>query len=241
MVYGIISDIHSNLEAITAVMDELTRRTTSKIACLGDTVGYGASPNECCDLVRKTADYVVKGNHDAGSTKLISPSNFNRPAIQACAWTSKVLSTENWNWLTELPLLIENEEEVMTHSSPSNPEIWKYVISLGDAVTEFESFDFDVCFVGHSHCPVIFAEKNGQYSVIEDSTFTLLSNARYIINPGSVGQPRDGDPRASFAVYDSDKRQVQIVRVPYDIAGTQKKILDAGFPDFLAQRLADGR
>jgi diadenosine tetraphosphatase ApaH/serine/threonine PP2A family protein phosphatase len=241
MVYGIISDIHSNLEAITAVMGELTRRGTNKIACLGDTVGYGANPNECCDLVRNTADYVVRGNHDAGSTGLISPSNFNRPAIHACAWTSKILSAENRKWLTELPFLIDNEEGTLTHGAPSNPQAWKYVISLGDAVTEFESSDFDICFVGHSHCPVIFAEHKGRYSVIEDSTFTLASDARYIINPGSVGQPRDGNSRASFAVYDSSKRQVQIIRVPYDIAGTQKKILDAGLPSFLAERLEDGR
>ena len=241
MVYGIISDIHSNLEASRSVINTLNQRGVDKIICLGDIVGYGANPNECCELARKTAFLVVLGNHDAGSIGLTNLRNFSKSAIAVCQWTDQILTHENRDWLKKLPLTDEIGEELMVHSAPANPSEWKYILSLNDAITEFRAFSGQICFVGHSHVPCSFIEQDNQYNIVENSKFTLNPKARYIINPGSVGQPRDGDPRASFAIYDKDNRKVEIVKRSYDIKSAQQKILDAGLPDDLASRLAVGR
>ncbi len=241
MIYGIVSDLHSNFEASKTVFDELERRGVEKIICLGDIVGYAASPNECCDLVRKSASYVVLGNHDAGSVGRTSLKSFGKAAIGICQWTGKILTEENRTWLENLPLIREVNGKLMVHASPGDPSHWEYVLSLKDAITKFKIFSNRICFVGHSHVPCSFVEQDNRYNVIENKKFVLKHEARYIINPGSVGQPRDGDSRASFAIYDSKNKKVEIVRIKYDIKGAQQKIIDAELPDFSASRLELGK
>lgn len=244
MVNAIISDIHSNLEATIAVLDEIERRGVNKIICLGDVVGYGANPNECCDILRKVSNSVVLGNHDAGSTGITRLSYFNKIAAYACVWSARVLTRQNRRWLKTLPITLVNDTDLVVHSSPSNPTAWDYILSLEDAIKEFNAFDSHLCFVGHSHVPVTFVKKDNQYDIIHPANgevkFTLDTNAQYIINPGSVGQPRDGDPRASFAIYNKERKEIEIIRVPYGIETAKQKILDARLQRFLAYRLATG-
>ena len=247
MVYGIISDIHSNLEAITSVFDELERRGVDKTICLGDVVGYGANPNECCDLLRESTSHIVLGNHDAGSLGLTSLRSFSKMAVSVCQWTGQTLTDENRNWLKGLPLIKEIVWAhgcvpiLIVHSAPKNPSQWQYILSLKNAITEFKVFSNQICFVGHSHVPCSFIEQDSRYNIVESPKFTLKPDARYIINPGSIGQPRDKDSRASFAIYEPEHGKVEIVRVEYDIKGAQQKIIDAGLPEFLASRLALGK
>jgi len=245
MVYGIIGDIHSNLEAILTVIEELTRKKVDKIICTGDIVGYGANPNECCKLVKEIAEYVVMGNHDSGVVGVTELSKFSPDAAQACMWTRKTITNENMEWLKTLPLyqtLKTNTQSptLIVHSNLSNPSAWKYIDTLGDMVKEFGQKEFEICFVGHSHKQIAFIEDNGKYSELKNNCQQLKINARYIINPGSVGQPRDGDPRAAFIIYDTDKKIIDTLRISYNIISAQKKILAAQLPSSLAQRLEIG-
>ncbi|MBI4723374.1 MAG: metallophosphoesterase family protein [Candidatus Stahlbacteria bacterium] len=252
MVYGIIGDIHSNLESTIAVIEELNRRGVDKIICTGDIVGYGANPNECCKLVKEIAEYVVMGNHDGGVVGVTELSKFSPDAKQSCMWTRKVISHENIAWLKTLPLYrevhltLKTNSALIVHSTLSNPCAWGYINNLGDAIKEFEQRDasqeFEICFVGHSHKPIVFMEYKGKYSerIQLNQQLKITNGARYIINPGSVGQPRDGDPRAAFMIYDTDKKIVDTIRIPYDIISAQKKILEAGLSSSLADRLCLG-
>lgn len=242
MKYGIISDVHSNLPALEAVIDELNKRKPDKILCLGDTVGYAANPNECCKLVREISDVTVIGNHDSVIAGLTPLSLFNSVAKEACIWTVQHISPENKRWLEKLPLTRKVDNFVIAHGALSNPNKWKYVLSLEDALEEFSLNNFDkLCFIGHSHIPITFYVRAGRYNLIMDSKFKLESGCRYIINPGSVGQPRDGDPQASFGIFDTENMKMEIIRVAYDIERAQRDIIKAGLPEFLSLRLAQGR
>ena len=241
MRYGIIGDIHSNLEAFEAVLDEIDKIKVDNIICLGDIVGYGANPNECIDKVRQLTDIVVIGNHDAGSIGQTDLNYFNWAAREACRWTEKVLTESNKTYLKHLGLTKGEEQTLSVHASPSKPEAWRYITSLGVAMHEFSCFDQSICFVGHSHLPITFVKRNAKFDFIKDTDFKLECGVSYIINVGSVGQPRDGDPRASFGLYNSDEGKVKIIRVAYDIGTAQQKIRREGLPDFLATRLAVGR
>lgn len=241
MRYGIISDIHSNLEALKRVLDQLKDESIDRYICLGDIVGYAANPNECADMVREVTDLVIAGNHDYAAIGLTDISFFNPVAAQAAIWTGKALSPDNTNYLKNLRLSFALEDLLFVHSSPSNPELWHYILSLNDAKQEFSLFRERICFLGHTHYPVTFTERSGKYGVIEDPSFRIQEDYRYIVNVGSVGQPRDLDPRASYAIYDPDQRVVEIKRLPYEIEVTQDRIRKAGLPEFLAQRLELGR
>lgn len=239
MRYAIISDIHSNLEALQVTVDELKRRKISKVICLGDIVGYGANPNECCNIARELSECTVMGNHDAGSTGAANLSYFNSEAREACIWTAKVLTPENKGWLRKLPLKLTYDSSFITHSSPSTPERWHYILSVNEAVDEF-SFFKNVCFIGHTHVPITFVKMGPKYNIITSNKFLLSPEYQYMINPGSIGQPRDMNNQSSFAVYDFEIKEVEIVRLPYDIDSAQKKILSAGLPEHLAKRLLTG-
>lgn len=245
MKYAVISDVHSNLEALSVALDEIRKREVSKVICLGDVVGYNANPNECCDIVRGVCDCIVLGNHDAGSVGLHSLSHFNTEAREACVWTSRVLTPENTKWLNKLSIKVTYEDFLIIHSGPSIPEHWNYIWSLDDAVNEFLFFK-EICFIGHTHVPVTFVKipyESGEsrYNIITKNKFILKAGHQYLINPGSVGQSRDGDIRTSFAIYDSELKEVEIIRLNYDINGAQKKILDAGLPEYLSNRLLVGQ
>lgn len=245
MKYLIISDLHSNLEALSAVFAQVKRKKFDRVLVLGDLVGYGASPNQVVDMVRRTRQaIVIRGNHDKVASGLESGENFNRAAMQSALWTRKKLTSENKAFLTRLPqgpVMVDNEI-IVSHGTPIDEDA--YIFSDYDAYEVFQVMDFKLCFFGHTHLPVIYAVSNQRLYTFrpngERVKIELVSGFKYLINPGSVGQPRDKNPQASFAFYDSDNRTVTFKRVEYSIPKTQDKILKAGLPQSLANRLAFG-
>lgn len=242
MLYAIVSDIHSNLEALSTVptvgMDA--------VYCVGDVVGYGPNPNECCEMVREKHAVTILGNHDAAVIGTMPLEWFNPAAREAAEWTRAQLTAENRLFLESLPLVSRSEHFIMVHGSLSAPERFEYITSPWEARPTFDSMDpFDLCFVGHSHVAEYYARKVGemgadQIMMIGGGIIDLKPGFRYIVNPGSVGQPRDGNPHAAFAVYDTDAQTVEICRVEYPISVTQEKMRSAGLPDPLITRLEYG-
>ena len=242
MKYAIISDIHGNLEALNEVLTEIDKGGVDSILCLGDIVGYGPNPNECVAIVKERADIALAGNHDYAPLGKIDISYFNPWARSAIEWTAKELTQESVDYLLSLPLKIELEGFTIVHSTPNNPEEWNYIVTIGDAVKNFRDFDTRVCFIGHSHVPMIVClNGNDDYRVVDENPLQLDESKRYIINIGSVGQPRDLDPKAAYALWDSVERTYELCRVEYDIAETQRKIRASYLPDFLADRLQSGQ
>ncbi len=241
MKWAILSDIHGNLEALRAVGEDLRFQGAERIVCLGDVVGYGADPNEAVALLRGLTDSVVAGNHDHGAVGLTEIDHFNSAAREAILWTRDHLSPENAAYLRSLPLILQEGNVTLVHASPLEPEEWHYVLTYPDAEEGFRALPGDLAFIGHSHRPVIVAKgADGRIgSVLSDET-RLEKGVRYIINVGSVGQPRDGDPRSAYGFYDDSEKIYSLKRVPYDIGAARKKITKAGLPRVLAQRLAKG-
>jgi len=239
----LLSDIHSNLIALDAVRAALP--THDELWCLGDTIGYGPRPNECIVAVRDIARHVLTGNHDLASLGEISLAAFNALARRANQWNNQQLQPELRAWLAGKPaVLVPGTEATIAHASPRDP-VWEYVLDALTAQENLAYFETPLCFVGHSHVPTIFGQhEDGRLEFRRGApgeVLQLRSGARYIINPGSVGQPRDGEPRAAFAVWDTEAQTVSFVRVAYDIAATQRQMHEAGLPEMLAQRLAFGR
>ncbi len=241
MKYAIISDIHANLEALEAVRQEIERISPDAVLCLGDLIGYGGNPNECVRIAREMADHVVAGNHDFGVVGLTDISYFNRYARDAISWTAENLEQEETEYVKALPLVhAEGDDFRIVHATPRNPERWNYIFSHEQALEEFKAFTERACFIGHSHQPRIFELMDAETIIVNSDRATLRDGRRYLINVGSVGQPRDGDPRASLCVYDRDRCEVSIRRVEYDIEAAKKRIIDAGLPQVLANRLSWG-
>jgi len=243
MRYAIIGDIHANLAAFTAVLGDINHQgEVEKVWCLGDVVGYGPDPHECIELLRQTNHVCVAGNHDWAAIGKIDTAKFNPDAAAACHWTAQQLSPEDVEYLSNLPLVIEEDDFTLVHGSPREP-IWEYLISTGVAKENFAYFKSQFCLVGHSHMPLVFSynESGARSSVRFLANIRLaLGKNRLIINPGGVGQPRDGDPRASYAIYDSETRLIRLYRVPYDIHSTQDKMVKCGLPIRLVARLSYG-
>ncbi|MDY6917588.1 MAG: metallophosphoesterase family protein [Chloroflexota bacterium] len=241
MRHGIVADIHSNLAAFQAVLDDMEARGgVDGIWCLGDIVGYGPDPSECIALLRQYAHLSVAGNHDWASIGKVDVSDFNPDAAAACRWTAGQLTEEEVAYLEGLPLTVRRGEFTIVHGSPREP-IWEYVVSARTALASFDSFDTNYCLIGHSHMPLVF-EYIGGTCVLQPLPEELrLADNRLIINPGAVGQPRDGDPSASYAVYDEDEMAVYHYRVAYDVEATQERMLRQGLPEFLVARLSYGR
>ncbi|MDQ7798429.1 MAG: metallophosphoesterase family protein [Candidatus Edwardsbacteria bacterium] len=242
---ALISDIHGNHEALAAVLADIKQKGIKDIFCLGDTVGYGADPAECLAEVGGLTDKVIAGNHDHGAVGLLDLSNFNLNARKAAEWTGKKLTSGERDLLKKLPLnlksSIQGNEMLMVHSTPHKPEDWHYILSLDEAEYQFEKFGERLCFVGHSHQPVFWeCDAQGKCSIAGREYVHLERDRRYIINVGSVGQPRDGDPRATYAICDGERMEVAIRRVEYDIKSAQGKIIRAGLPARLAERLSTG-
>ena len=239
----IIADVHSNLEALQAVIrDAESRGGFDRIWFVGDVVGYGPDPAACVDLLRQYDHIGVAGNHDLGSIGKLSLEAFNVHAAAANRWTATQLTQEQTAYLASLPLKLELDACTLAHGSPRDP-IWEYVVSIGAAVASFLHFDTSRCLVGHSHIPFMCrpAEDGAVFLGFPVDTPFALGDDRLIINPGSVGQPRDGDPRASYVVHDLDAGAVFHYRVEYDIAATQEKMTACGLPEYLIKRLAFGR
>jgi len=236
--YAIISDIHANLEALQSVLCEIDGCNADRIICLGDIVGYGANPNECLEIIKSRNIHSIIGNHDKAACGLTEPTDFNPAAMEAALWTRGVLTGENKEYLRSLP-----EEDVIdgfmiVHGAPSDPD--KYILSLLGAAPEFSHLgNKSLCFFGHTHVSVVYSLSDGTVSVSRDRVCKIRDGAMYLVNPGSVGQPRDRDPRASYLMYD-DRGEAEFRRVEYPIEGAQKKIIDSGLDRFLAERLSHG-
>ncbi len=243
MRYGIIADIHANLAAFTAVLEDIEHGGgVDELWCLGDTVGYGPDPHECIELLRRQKHIGVAGNHDWGAIDKTDTAYFNPDAAAACRWTARKLSAEDIEYLASLPPTIEKDDFTLAHGSPRDP-VWEYVISTGIAGENFSFFTSPYCLVGHTHMPMVFSKENGActFSRFSPNVKLFLGRTRLIINPGGVGQPRDGDPRASYAVYDRTASTVRLYRVEYDVKATQDKMMQCEMPIPLVVRLGDGR
>ena len=240
MRFAIFSDIHSNLEALEAVIADARERRCTDFVCLGDVVGYNANPGECIQLVRELDCPVVKGNHDEQATFTESSERFNELAERAIEWTRERLNEQDREWLGGLPLQQRVHDFTIVHATLDTPGQWGYVFNNLDAVASFTYQRTSVCFFGHTHVPVAFVfdsmTKGGTYS-----KFKVERGKKYFVNVGAIGQPRDNNPKAAYVVYDMDESTIELRRLEYDIATAQKKILDAGLPPRLAERLAFGK
>lgn len=242
MIWAILADVHGNLEALQSVVEDFRSEGAKQIAFLGDAVGYGANPNECLALLRELTDLRVAGNHDFGAVGLTDVAYFNPAARAALEWTRENLSAENRRLIEELSLVRETGDVTLVHSSLDDPAEWNYILTIYDAEESFLHLRSFLAFIGHSHRPIIFArEKNGRMQSFEKTEAILEEDSQYIINVGSVGQPRDHNPRAAYALYDDIQQKYRLKRVPYDIQTAQEKILRAGFPSSLAERLEFGQ
>jgi len=243
MRYLIISDIHSNLAAFEAVLADAGY--FDQVWCLGDMVGYGPDPNECVERLRDLPHICVAGNHDWATLGKLDIKDFNPDAQKACLWTREQLSPSNWAYLEALPESLAEEGFTLVHGSPRHP-IWEYMLSPSIAEANFECFDTRFCFVGHTHVPIIYRHypqnPNRTCDVLMPSPDArlVLGENRLIINPGSVGQPRNGDPRASYAVLDSDALTLEYRRIPYPIEVTQERMKKKNLPARLIIRLGYG-
>ncbi len=242
MRYAVLGDIHANLEALRAVMDHVDGQDVDACVCTGDLVGYGADPVACLELVRDSGMQTVQGNHDAMAASDERPENFNAWAEAAVLWTRRQLAPEHRIWLAELPFTTRPEPDLLVvHGSPAEPQRWYYLELMIYAREAFEVVDDRVCFVGHTHRPWSYRMRGDKISGHLLEQHELIPDVRYVFNPGSVGQPRDRDSRAAYAVYDTDAGSIELHRVTYDIESAMKKIRDAGLPGYLASRLEDGR
>jgi len=229
---AIISDIHSNLEALTKALEIIDRQSVNEIICLGDIVGYGANPNECIELVRQRCNIVIKGNHDEA---ILDPSithRFTEDARDAIIWTLKQISEENVSYLHTLSLSLKKGDLFFVHASPCFPERWKYILEDHAAARALQCFSESICFIGHTHTPAVFSA-NGQVS-------SIVKSKRYLINVGSIGQPRDQNPELSFGLFDTDTWAYENIRSVYDVESAMKKILATNLPRVLGHRLLMG-
>ncbi|MHC4885584.1 MAG: metallophosphoesterase family protein [Planctomycetota bacterium] len=241
MRYAIFGDIHGNLEALTAVFQDIEDQGgVDHYLCLGDIVGYGANPEECLALVRERNALTIAGNHDHAAIGCLDISFFNQYAREAAIWTSKALSADSKAYLKQLPLVEHLTDFVLVHGALQTPEAFNYIATVRDAECNFRMMDKPLCFCGHSHVPMTFFDTNPMtYSL--DPVIPLEPGNKTIVNAGSVGQPRDEHPESSYALYDEDEETVEIRRVKYDIETAAKKITDAGLPQPLALRLWLGK
>ena len=242
----VVSDIHGNLHALRAALE--AAGSFDQLWNLGDAVGYGGNPNEVIELLRARATVNVRGNHDRACSGLSDTHSFNPVAAQAAAWTKANLTHENLEWLKAMPKgpVPASERATCAHGSPLHED--QYILSMRDAWTPLQRMATPVTFFGHTHVQGAFAQQGAEWEEVHPDCemegacrLPLGAEARYLVNPGSVGQPRDGDPRAAFALYDSADECVIFRRVAYDVAGAQEAIRAAGLPDRLATRLDSGR
>jgi predicted phosphodiesterase len=242
MHYAIIADIHSNLAAFQAVLDDIKTQEIDKIWCLGDIVGYGPDPHEWIELLRAIDNICVAGNHDRAAIGQLEITSFNPHAAEAVKWTAEKLSIGDITYLKNLPESIEDGDFLLVHGSPREP-IMEYILSISVARQNFDCFRNKYCLVGHTHVPQAYSldkENNCTATRFLPTVKLVTGELRLIINPGAVGQPRDGNPEASYAIYDNTTKIVQLRRVSYDIRQTQDRIMKSGLPPRLASRLETG-
>lgn len=241
MRFGVISDIHANLVALETVLDDIG--PVDQYWCLGDVVGYGPQPNECVERLLDLDHVVIMGNHDAAAIGRISARDFNGDARRALQWTARKLTKTSVDYLKGAAETLQHDHVLLVHGSPRDP-IWEYITTVEQAEAAFAGATSPYIFVGHTHVPVIFAQgPDGAVLAArpENELVLKLGSERLLINPGSVGQPRDGDPRAAYAIVDTESRHVEFHRVEYDIPEAQRRMKAAGASEWLTLRLAHGR
>ncbi len=240
MRYAIIGDIHANLEALNAVIAECEKLEAEKYFCIGDVVGYNADPSVCMDRLRELPlAGVVMGNHDEQASSDSDLVGFNPQAAMAIEWTRKNLTDEQRNWLRNLRLTMQVGKITIVHATLDSPRKWGYIFDKLSAGASFSYQFSQICFCGHSHVPLAF-EKFGTIQGGKYKEIKVQAGHKYLINVGSVGQPRDGDWRAAFVIYDTETNVTTLYRIPYDIKTAQEKIINAGLPERLALRLERG-
>ena len=240
MKIALFSDIHGNREALQEVIDFIKAQSPDRCIFLGDAVGYGPDPGPVLDLILKLDPFCLAGNHDWAVLKKIGLENFNQWAEKALLWTRPRLKPRHLDQLSRFSLVLKEPGFSAVHGSFDSPADFFYILSRADAKRNFSSMPSDICFVAHTHCPGIFIEHKNAVSYTGDRYFYLKKNSRYIINVGSVGQPRDRDSRACICLYDTGKRIVTMHRLRYNVEKTAGKIIRAGLPEFLAERLFVG-
>ena len=241
MRYALISDIHANLEAVQAVLAALKNEAADVLLCLGDVVGYGANPEECVALVKDSGALLVAGNHDQAAVGKIPLAEFNPFAAEAARWTAGQLAEPSRTWLGGLPMVTSVGEVSIVHGTFDDPEAYNYLVSVRAVVKCLRGQPTRVGFVGHSHVPLVFVPgEEGTLNLIREEE-AVLDGGQALVNVGSVGQPRDEDPRAAYTIYDEVSNTVWMRRVEYDIDRAARKIIEAGLPRLLAERLWVGR
>jgi len=245
MKIGIFGDIHNNYEALTACYNALMQEGCERLVCTGDIVGYGGSPKECIDFIREKEIPAVKGNHDHYTTQSEKEWKIQPYAAAVVKWMQDTLDSDSINWLKGLPFTLEIEGIQIVHASLETPDgsCWPYILNPQTAIFHFFMQNTQFCFYGHTHIPLLFTNNRGQviYELLTSRRFPKIGAAKYLINSGSVGQPRDFNCKASAVVFNMETHDIKLLRVDYDIKTAQKKILDAGLPENLAERLSSGR
>lgn len=240
MRFAIFADIHANLEALQAMLADAEQNECTHYVCLGDIVGYNANPQECVELVRSLECPVVMGNHDEQVSGDHDLEGFNPLAAQAIDWTRNALTDEYRQWLSELRMVRQVRDFTIVHATLDTPHRWGYVLNPLDAAGSFNYQHTQICFYGHTHTPGVYVRDSTVHAVPFDKV-AIESGKKYFINVGSVGQPRDGDPRSAYSIYHVEERCIELRRLEYDIYTAQDKIIEAGLPHKLADRLALGR
>ena len=240
MKFAIFGDIHANLEALEAVLLDAADQDCTHFTCIGDVVGYNANPRECLRVVQQLDCPVVKGNHDEEASLDTDIIGLNPLAQRALEWTREALSPEDKKWLQDLRFVRQVRDFTVVHATLDSPSGWTYVTNKFDAMASFSYQFTPVCFFGHTHTPRFYVKDNGVHLEMGES-LRFEEGKKYFVNVGSVGQPRDGNWRSSYAVYDVENQMVTIRRLEYDIKKTQEKILKAGLPEMLANRLTLGK
>ena len=239
---GILSDVHGNVEALTAVLEDMQQRGVDDVVCLGDCVGYGAEPDRCLDILTEACSNIVAGNHDLAAAGKLDESRFNSLARSSVHFTRSKLRKPQLEYLAELPMTAAHDDMLLVHASPSEPMAFPYIKDCHGARTVFEAGEFKLAVFGHTHQPMAFqCDSSRNVTVSLNPTISLqLDHCSYFINVGSVGQPRDCDPRSCYSIFDSEQQQLRLHRVEYDARQCADKILAEGLPSALGERLLAG-
>lgn len=240
MRFAIFGDIHANLHALHAVLSDAREQLCTHYVCMGDVVGYNAFPKQCIEIVRNLECPVVKGNHDEQASMMGDQEGFNALAEEAMNWTRDQLSAADKEWLRSLRMQRQVRDFTIVHATLDTPHKWGYVFNQLDAAASFSYQHTSVCFIGHTHTPKAYV-RDGSVRTIPLDTLLLQQGKRYLINVGSVGQPRDSDWRSAYCIYDTNTNEIKLRRIEYDLAGAQQAIIDSGLPRKLAERLAVGK
>lgn len=242
MKLALISDLHSNLEALTAVLQDIEKQQVDRIHCLGDVIGYGSDPAACLELVKNNCEIKLMGNHEYVVLDLVSTEHYNDAARISARWTKEQLTDYELSIIADFEMQRALDDVLLVHASPNEPDQWYYVLVPGAAREAFSHLNERICFFGHTHVPQIYIEREEDLPRCRmGHTFHPDKENRYLINVGSVGQPRDNDPRACYVTFDTDAYEVMYHRVEYDIETTQGKMSQANLPEMLINRLSVGR